>query len=78
MLQITLRSPVQTKDYGYPSGGHILTVLANNSIPDSYLKNKSQSITYPMIREVTAMDEYITSYINTNYNDSYLLTKQLN
>ena len=53
------------------------SVLANTTIPDSTLKKKSQSIAYHFVREGSARDEWRTSYINTNDNESDLLTKVL-
>ena len=52
-------------------------VLANTTIPDSTLKKKSQSIAYHFVREGSARDEWRTSYVNTNENESDLLTKLL-
>jgi hypothetical protein len=52
-------------------------VLANTTIPDSTLKKKSQSIAYHFVREGSARDEWQTSYVNTNENESDLLTKLL-
>ena len=48
-----------------------------DSIPDSVLKKKSQSIAYHMIREGVARDEWRTAYVNTHDNEADLLTKQL-
>ena len=53
------------------------SVLANTTIPDSTLKKKSQSIAYHFVREGSARDEWRTSYVNTNENESDLLTKLL-
>ena len=53
------------------------SVLANTTIPDSTLKNKSQSIAYNFIREGAAQDEWRTSYVNTHENEAYFLTKLL-
>ena len=53
------------------------SVLANTTIPDSTLKNKSQSIAYHYVREGVARDEWRTSYVNTHENEADLLTKQL-
>jgi hypothetical protein len=52
-------------------------VLANTTIPDSTLKKKNQSIAYHMVREGAARDEWRTTYVNTNDNESDLLTKLL-
>ena len=53
------------------------SVLANTTIPDSTLKKKSQSIAYHFVREGSARDEWRTAYVNTNDNESDLLTKLL-
>ena len=53
------------------------SVLFNKSIPDSAVKKKSQSIAYHFTREGAAKDEWRTAYVNTNENESDLLTKQL-
>ena len=53
------------------------SVLANTTIPDSTLKKKSQSIAYHFVREGAARGEWMTAYVNTNENESDLLTKQL-
>ena len=53
------------------------SLLANTTIPDSTLKNKSQSIAYHMVREGVTWDEWRTTYVNTADNESDLLTKQL-
>jgi hypothetical protein len=50
-------------------------VLANTTIPDSTLKKKSQSIAYHFVREGSARNEWQTSYVNTNENESDLLMK---
>ena len=53
------------------------SVLANTTIPDSSLKDKSQSISYHFVCEGVARDEWRTSYVNLHNNDTELLTKQL-
>ena len=53
------------------------SVLANTTNPDSTLKKKSQSIAYHYVREGVARGEWMTSYVNTNDNESDLLTKPL-
>lgn len=53
------------------------SVLANTTIPESTLRNKSQSIVYHFVREGSDRDEWRTSYINTHHNPADLLTKQL-
>ena len=53
------------------------SVLANLTIPDSFLKKKLQSIAYHFVREGVARDEWRTSYVNTHDNEADLLTKLL-
>ena len=53
------------------------SVLANRTIPDSTLKQKSQSIAYHFVHEGVSRDEWRTSYVNTHDNEADLLTKQL-
>ena len=50
------------------------SVLANTTIPHLMLKKKSNSIAYHFVREGTACDEWRDTYINTNDNQSSLLT----
>ena len=66
--------PVDGPTYIY---GDNQSVLSNTTIPDSILKNKSQSIAYHFFREGVARDEWKTAYISTNDNESDLLTKVL-
>jgi hypothetical protein len=70
MMGIPCEGPV------YISGDN-QSVLANTTIPNSMLKKKNQSICYHFVREVVALDEWRTSYVNTHYNTTDLLTKQL-
>ena len=53
------------------------SVLANTTIPNSTLKKKSQSIAYPFVHEGAAWGKWHTAYVNTNKNESDLLTKIL-
>ena len=53
------------------------SVLANTYVPASQLKKKSNSIAYNFVREGVARDEWRTTYMNTHYNASYLVTKYL-
>ena len=53
------------------------SVLANTTIPDSALKKKNQSIAYHFVREGCARDEWRTTYVKSDLNESDLLTKQL-
>ena len=52
-------------------------VRCNTTISDSMLKKKSQSISYHLLRERAARDEWRTAYVNTHENPSELLTKLL-
>ena len=53
------------------------SVLANTTLPDSTLRKKSQSIAYHFVWEGSTRDEWRTSYVNTNDNESDILTKVL-
>lgn len=53
------------------------SVLANTSVPESTLKKKLQSIAYHFVPEGVSQDEWRTAYVNTNENESDLLTKVL-
>jgi hypothetical protein len=53
------------------------SVLANTTEPGSTLKKKSQSIAYQFVSEGVANDEWRTSCVNTNKNETNLLTKML-
>ena len=53
------------------------SVLANTTIPDSTLKKKSQSITYHMVREGVARDEWRKNHVSKYDNQADLLTKKL-
>ena len=53
------------------------SVFAKTTIPDSTLKNKSQSIAYHFVREGASRDERRTAYVNTHLNPSDLLTNPL-
>ena len=66
--------PMEEPTYVY---GDNQSVLANTSNPDSQLKKKSLSIAYHFVREGCARDEWRTTYINTHFNLSDLLTKSL-
>ena len=68
---------------GIPVEGHAYifgdnqSVLANTSKPHSTLKKKSSSIAYHFVREGVAKDEWRTTYLNTHFNPSDMLTKSL-
>ena len=49
--------------------GYNQLVLTNQTIPDSTLKKKSQSIAYHFVREGSARDEWQTAYVNTSENE---------
>ena len=53
------------------------SVLCNATVPDSTLKKKSQSITYHLIREGVAQDEWRTTCANTLLNEVDVLTNAL-
>ena len=53
------------------------SVLSNTSLPHSKLKQKSSSIAYHFVREGVAKKEWTTTYLNTDYNPSDMLTKSL-
>ena len=55
--------------------GDNISVLYNTTMPLSMMKKKSKSIAYHFVREVTARDKCRTAYIDTNANQSGLLTK---
>ena len=55
--------PVDEPTFVY---GDIQSVLANNTMPGSTLKKKTQSIAFHHIREGTARDEWQTAYVNTH------------
>ena len=69
------------RQMGIPINGHTYvygdnkSVLINSSNPDSVLKKKNNSIAYHHVREGTARDEWRCAYINTDDNQSDLLTK---
>ena len=52
-------------------------VLDNTAMPHLMLKNKPNSIVYHFLRDGTARDEWMATYINTNDNRPNLLTKPL-
>ena len=52
-------------------------VLVISSVPESTLKNKSQSIAFHFIHEGCAADEWRTMYIHTSLNVSDPMTKPL-
>ena len=49
-------------------------VFSNTKLPESTLKNKSNSIAYHAVREGVATGEWLTGYEPTDKNVSYLLT----
>ena len=62
-----------------PSRAHGCNQLAlcNTTIPDSTLKEKSQSIDYHLMREGIARDEWRTTHGNALFNEACLLMKIL-
>ena len=53
------------------------SVLVNSSKPDSVLRKKNNSVAYHHVREGSARDEWRVAYINTDDNQSDLMTKCL-
>ena len=53
------------------------SVLWNTTLPESTLKNNSNSIAYQFVREGNAREEWRTAYIKTDTNPSGLMTKAL-
>ena len=65
---------------GIPCEGSVFygdngSVLCNTTLPDSTLNKKSNSISFHLVREGSAMDEWRTGYINTELNPADLLSK---
>ena len=57
--------------------GDNMSVIHNNSNPESVLKKKSNSICYNFVREAVAMMECLNTHVPTARNWSDLLTKVL-
>ena len=57
--------------------GENQSVLAYTTMPESTLKNKTQSIAYHFVREGSARDECRTACINTHEKVADMLTKPL-
>ena len=53
------------------------SVLANDSVPESALKNKSSSLAYHLIREGAAIDDWRTMHVNTHDDEACVITKFL-
>ena len=51
------------------------SVLLNTTMPESVLKNKTQSIDYRHVKEVMTLDECRMAYINTHDNVFNMMTK---
>ena len=51
------------------------SVLANTTMTEYMLKNKTQNIEYHFVREGCAFDEWRTAYISTHENVADMLTK---
>jgi len=66
--------PVNNQCFIY---GDNQSMLWNNTVPESTLKKKSNSIAYHMVREGAARDEWRTSYVRTAMNPADILTKAL-
>ena len=52
-------------------------VLVNTTVPDSTLKNKSNSIAFYFVREGCLRGEWRNTYVNTHKNPADLLTEPL-
>ena len=57
--------------------GDNMSVIHNTSNPKSFLKKKSKSICYHVVREAVAMRECMTTHVPTARNWADLLTKVL-
>ena len=66
--------PVEECAYIY---GDNKSVLVNSTVPHSQLKKKSNSVAFHHVREVSALDEWRATCINTHDNIADLLTKNL-
>ena len=53
------------------------SVLWNTEVPDYTLKSKSSVLAYHFVREGLSRKEWITGYIKTSENISYLMTKKV-
>ena len=53
------------------------SVLCNMTAPQSTLKKNSNAIALHFVKEGYARDQWRTTYINTNCNVVYLMTKPL-
>ena len=51
--------------------------IYNRTVPDSTLDKKNQSIAYNFVMELSAYDEWRTTYVKTHKNELDILTKQL-
>ena len=69
-----MRIPVE-----YPTliFGDNQSVLANTTMTEYMLKNKTQNIEYHFVQEGCAFDEWRTAYISTHENVADMLTKPL-
>ena len=57
--------------------GENQSVLLNTTLPQYMLNKKLQSISFNLVREVCAWDEWSTAYINITLNVADLMTKPL-
>jgi hypothetical protein len=64
--------PIAGPTYIY---GDNMSVIHNTQRPESTLKKKNLSICYHAVREAVAMDEILTSHVQTKNNVSDFMTK---
>ena len=68
MVVIYYDSPDYTEGYNQSE-------IYNRTVPDSTLDKKNQSIAYNFVRELSAYDEWRTTYVKTHKNELDILTK---
>ena len=76
-LRFKLRSMGIPVDFPCYVFGDNKSVLVNGSQPYSVLKKKSNSIAYHFVREGSAANEWILTYVNTDDNCADMLSKSL-
>ena len=70
MMRISVNNPI----FIY---GDNQSVLWNTTVPESSLKKKSCAVAYHFCREGVARNEWLTTYVRTNFNPLDILTKTL-
>ncbi|KAL7458731.1 hypothetical protein ACHAXS_000432 [Conticribra weissflogii] len=55
--------------------GQSMSVIHNNTKPESVLKKKNNVVCYHTVRESVAIDEFLTAHMNGDENPAHLLTK---